>query len=51
MDHSRHSQGRIQQRGISTEGVNVVLKYGRRRYGHEGIICEMDKRSRLRART
>ena len=27
-----------------------MLKYGRRRHGHEGIICEMDKKSRSRAR-
>lgn len=40
---------RCQQRGISREAVDVLLKYGRRRHTRDGISYSMDKRARQRA--
>ena len=47
---TKHVMARCQQRGISRDAVDVLLKYGKRRYSRDGISIYMDKRSRWRAK-
>ena len=46
---TKHMIERCQQRGISQEVVEVLLKYGRRRHSGGGISYSMDKRARQKA--
>ena len=47
---TNHTTVRCQQRGISREAVNFLIKYGEPRNVRDGISYAMDKRSRKRAR-
>ena len=47
---TKHMVERCQQRGISRDVVELLLKYGKRQYSRGGISYAMDKRARRRAR-
>ena len=50
MRPSIHTEKRCQQRGIKWSAVEVVRRFGVRKYSRRGISYAMDKRSRCRAR-
>ena len=48
---SKHAQKRSQQRSIPREVIELILRYGKRRYHRGANIHLMDKTSIRRART
>lgn len=50
MELTEHARIRCQQRGISGEIVDILLKFGRRKHRGGAAICFMDRASREDAR-